>query len=162
MQRSRVLRGVLLVAAVAVLGLSLSATAEAHGVDQYGHQSNGCTNVPDFVFHSACDQHDWCYDSPEIPNSEVGRLTCDDRFLGDMYQACSSEFPTVWYKPWTYVQRGFCDATAQVYYQGVRTFGAIFFKKGGGGEPPTTVVPPTTLAPPDTIEKPPCPTCNIP
>jgi Prokaryotic phospholipase A2 len=123
------LRSVLAAAALAVAFTSfVPMTAEAHGQDSYGHESNGCTGVPDGIFHGACDQHDWCYDSPSTPNSEAGRLDCDNRFLYDMLDACAVTYPVSYRQPQSYIARRLCNATAQTYFRGVRSWGGDYFQ----------------------------------
>lgn len=89
--------------------------AEQPYADQLDWSSNGCSYSPDepfgFEFLPACDRHDFGYRNYKLQGrfTEVGRLAVDDKFLADMRGVCAGD--------------GYCNATAQVYYQAVRWFG---------------------------------------
>jgi hypothetical protein len=118
----------LLVIVMVALTFTTTLITDSTPVAAHGAGQNGCTLSPDWIFHSACDTHDVCYDSPSTPNSSAGRKACDDRFLRDMRNICAWTYPTNWRYPQSYVSRSYCDAVAGTYYNAVRAFGFPYFK----------------------------------
>ena len=77
-------------------------------------KSDGCSGVPELIFHDCCVQHDKDY------YNKIGRLKADRKFRDNMYREVV-KYP--------------CDAKtsiayldiADAYYLGVRLFGWIFY-----------------------------------
>lgn len=47
---------------------------------------DGCTDIPDTIFHSSCNRHDICYNTCA---HLYGRKVCDDQFWWDVLSDCS-------------------------------------------------------------------------
>jgi hypothetical protein len=94
------------------------------GLDQaqLGHIVNGCggvgVDVPDWIFYSACQQHDLDY---WIGCAETDRKTADLTFYTSMKNAASK---LSWYKRWFYY------GMAYTYYRSVRFFAGKYFYIG--------------------------------
>jgi hypothetical protein len=74
----------------------------------------GCTGVPDYIFKSACEIHDECYDS-----ARLSREGCDNEFLIEMHLACDSN-----------PDRSNCMDIANLYHWGVTAFAACHYAQG--------------------------------
>lgn len=89
---------------------------------QLGHITNGCGggafDVPDWIFHDACQQHDLDY---WIGCTEEDRAVADKNFYVSMKAAVSR---IAWYKRWFYY------GMAYTYYRSVRLFTRKFFYYG--------------------------------
>jgi hypothetical protein len=111
--------GRLTVVLMIMIGATVLAAPAASAAPSWYHP-NGCT-APGFLsswnakFNSACNAHDICYDWELNWYGELGRATCDGRFLAAMNATCGGG--------WN-VQ---CRGMAGTYYTAVRTFGAPFF-----------------------------------
>ena len=122
----KMIASTVLTAGIAVGGVAVG-TSSPVAAHQPG--TNGCTLSPDsgyspsyYNFHDACDRHDLCYIN--TPNrTSAGRKACDDAFRADMRSWCATYYRAWWQAPF----RSNCYATAEVYYQAVRTFGGAFF-----------------------------------
>ena len=121
---------------LAVLTLSVSSFAMAApigagaeaapaGVQAPAMRYNGCTGVPDsgptFNFTSACNWHDWCYDTHPYGGGSSGRLSCDQGFLARMNNYCEAHHGR--FNPARYI----CKDIATRYYLGVRALGGSHF-----------------------------------
>jgi hypothetical protein len=89
---------------------------------QLGHITNGCGggtfDVPDWIFHDACQQHDLDY---WIGCTEEDRAVADKNFYAAMKTAVSK---ISWYKRWFYY------GMAYTYYRSVRLFTKKYFYYG--------------------------------
>jgi hypothetical protein len=89
--------------------------ASADRPENLDWSSDGCTDVPDaplgYDFLTACWRHDFGYRNYKAQHrfTENARARIDGQFKADMYTICNG--------------RVFCQATAEVYYLGVRQFG---------------------------------------
>jgi Prokaryotic phospholipase A2 len=112
---TRPLRMVVLVIAFLTLSFVQTEHANAH----VNSSVNGCTLSPDGIFHNDCDLHDTCYDAKSTPNTEAGRLRCDDGFLAGMRETCTIHYGR---------NSSRCQKVAKGYYLAVRQFGKPFFQ----------------------------------
>lgn len=82
--------------------------------------SNGCSapligdNPPGagISFKSACDAHDFCYETCNEPKAD-----CDTRLRGDILNLCATAYPN------SFVQRQACNAWADIFYVAVSVGG---------------------------------------
>lgn len=100
-------------------------------------QSLGCS-VPQWVallddtqseyrdfFYPSCEQHDYCYRHGAATYA-MDRKACDDNFLGDMEDQCSTERSK--FLPELDVDYAKCSLIASEFYQVVKKYGAAHFK----------------------------------
>lgn len=113
----------LIVLAVLVAGLVAGGPAAAAGAQATDFLDDGgaCTAVPDqlpgiFDFTAACVRHDACY------AAGADRLACDLSFRQDMIDLCQVQHP----HPLD-LGRVVCQTFAELYFLGVRIFGASAF-----------------------------------
>jgi hypothetical protein len=74
----------------------------------------GCTGVPEYYFHTACEIHDECYDT-----GRSIRTDCDKEFLHNMKTECESN-----------PDADACKSMATIYYLGVRLGAACHYMNG--------------------------------
>ena len=77
-------------------------------------KANGCTGVPELIFHKACNWHDRAY------YDMIGRKIADKGFLKRMLQACK-ELDDI--EP----MRDIYIGIARAYYVGVRVLGWRYY-----------------------------------
>ncbi len=122
-------------AAVLAVALAL-APGSASIVSATPTETDDCTGVadqgPNFNFHAACAAHDVCYGTygglPVTAAKEIARAACDSAFLANMNAWCTTALQQHQITLGGYAA---CKARAQIYYEGVRTFGALFFYNTG-------------------------------
>jgi Prokaryotic phospholipase A2 len=107
---------VLVILAIVLL-MGVAAPTSAH----VNSAVNGCSGpiTPDGIFHNDCDLHDTCYDARSTPNTDAGRLRCDNQFLAGMQETCTIYYPK---------NPRVCNAVARTYYLAVRKFGGPYFQ----------------------------------
>jgi hypothetical protein len=106
---------------ISVFGQNISLPSSSYYAQQL--QANGCgaadgIKVPDFIFRSACDQHDLDYGI-----SGRSRLVSDLSFLGTMAEACVDTFG------WNQTALTGCLAIGSIYFIGVRVGGSGAYNK---------------------------------
>lgn len=82
--------------------------------------SDGCSNVPDYVFLNACRHHDFAYRNlPKYGQfrTTATRLKADQKFYSNMVARCEARFSR--FNPSRYV----CKGVAYTYYVGARNLG---------------------------------------
>lgn len=84
---------------------------------------NGCTWSPDYRFKSCCDTHDFCYGS-----CNAAKSNCDRSFYSCMVSVCSRV---------SFVERGYCNNMASLYYNAVNTIGCRFYQNAQQGSQAT-------------------------
>lgn len=142
--RSPVLASVLSTAAAAFVLIGPS-TAQAAPADPAAAMTaaapNGCggegwtSGVPDSFgdadFTPACNAHDVCYE----PASTTNRLDCDNKLRDDLHAACFAAYGAPEPDPpgprGPSGPAGTCHHRADLYYDGVRTFGKSFYQAQG-------------------------------
>lgn len=97
-------------------------TLDGLDTSQLGHITNGCGggmfDVPEWIFHDACQQHDLDY---WIGCTENDRAIADKNFYNGMKAAITK---VSWYKRWFYY------GLAYTYYRSVRLFTRKHFYYG--------------------------------
>jgi len=77
--------------------------------------SDGCTSVPELIFHKSCVKHDCDY------HNHIGRLKADKRFLKNMLNSIKE------HKELNCEEIMFYTTAAKAYFLGVRLFGWWFY-----------------------------------
>ena len=116
MKRLYLFSFLVLFCSLAIFGQNMSLPSSWYYEQQL--QANGCgaadgISVPDFIWTSACNQHDLDYGS-------LGRArrVSDTRFMNAMAQACVDTFG------WNVSDLTGCLAVGSIYFIGVRVFGS--------------------------------------
>lgn len=110
-------------------GYLLVAPVDSHNhVGAWQASGHGCgegplrTLIPDWVFTTACDDHDLCYLFHHDPRTGKmqDRRDCDSHMLSRSQQACTSEYDSLIISPIRWI----CNTTASTYWLAVRALGA--------------------------------------